>query len=80
MNIFRRRWIGRYGIQNHINNQLLPESARQLHETELQSVEKTRQPALEMAQEEDAKTKARPEDAQAIMVMPPPDGGCRRAV
>jgi len=57
-----------------------PPSARQQHETELESLEKARQPALEVAQEEDAKTKARPENAQAIRVMPPPDGTFRRAV
>ena len=64
---------------NHINNQLIPDSARKLHEAELQSVEKARQAALEVAQEKDAKTKARPEIAQALVELPLPDGVCRRA-
>jgi hypothetical protein len=64
---------------NHINNQLLPDDSEATHETELKSVEKARQAALEVAQEEDAKTKARPEIAQALNKLPLPDGVCRRA-
>jgi hypothetical protein len=36
------------------------------HETELKSLEETREAALEMAQEEDAKAEESPEDAEEV--------------
>ena len=42
---------------------------RSIDETQLESMEKERQNALEVAQEEDEKEKARPEDEKAVMLL-----------
>jgi hypothetical protein len=48
-----------------------PRAARTRHEAELKGLEKAREAALEVAEEEDAPPKARPEDAQEVALAMP---------